>query len=627
MMGMKGSRFCTSILRLFSGLILLFLVPDMAFAQLKVDAQIPINEAINRLVGQGVRVSNIRINCPSEGGRPYGYFTDNTGTLNIADGLIMTTGAASDAIGPNNSGAKTQKNKNKTQDPDLETIVSNGEKQFDNCVIEFDVEVFADTLTFDYVFGSEEYLEFIKTYHDVFGFFISGPGIPGRVNLALVPGTSDALSVENVNNASNSQFYIDNGTGGTPFDNLFVQYDGFTKKLESKIAVIPCQVYSLKLAICDVKDDLYDAGIFIAGKSLKTKAPKLSLRYEYPKFQTAIEGCNGAFVKVTRQSRLTEPIGFSLSYSGTAQRFIDFGIVPDSVYFLPNESEKEFFISFPTDGLADDNEQLLIDLINPCPGLPQVDQLSIPVRETFSFNLPDTRICLGDSVGLNPNPPPGFQYFWAPSSYLSCDSCINPKASPPFTFSYWVKAQDELSGCFAVDSLAIKVDERPIAAFSFTTREAYTSLDVAFLNQSINADRYSWTFGDGGTSTETNPFHYFQKAITEDSSTYTIVLTADNQALGCADTASARVSFRSPFFIPNLLTVNGDGANDAFFVKGIEAGVWSLEVYNRWGKRVYETGHYNLDWKGEGTTGTYFFKLSNPAGDRVFTGWVEVIGK
>lgn len=624
---MKSKHFKLRALRLFAGFILSFLATNFANAQLKVDDKISIDEAINRLVGQGVRVSNIRLNCPSEGGRPYGYFTDNTGTLGIDDGLIMTTGSATNAVGPNNSGAKTQKNKNKSQDPDLDFIVSGNEKQFDNCIIEFDVEVFADTLTFDYVFGSEEYLEFIRTYHDVFGFFISGPGITGRVNLALVPGTNNALSVENVNNASNSQYYVDNGTGGTPFDNLFVQYDGFTKKLESKIAVIPCQVYSLKLAICDVKDDLYDAGIFIAGKSLKTKAPKFSLRYEYPKFQTGIEGCNGAYVKLTRQSRINEPIAFELAYSGTAQRLIDYGVVPDSVFFLAGDSEKEFFIPFIADGKPDDNEQLLIDLINPCPGLPQVDQLSIPIRETFNFNLPDTRICLGDSVNLNPHPPAGFHYFWAPSSYLSCDSCIDPKTSPPFTFQYKVKAQDQLSGCFAVDSLEVKVDERPLAAFTFTAREAYTSLDVAFMNQSVNADRYSWTFGDGGTSTDENPFHYFQKAVSEDSATYTIVLTADNQTLGCADTASAQVHFHSPFFIPNLLTVNNDQANDAFFVKGIEAGVWRLEVYNRWGKRVYETDHYNLDWKGEGFSGTYFFKLSNPAGDRIFTGWVEVVEK
>lgn len=618
----KHSHFC-----ILMWLGALLFTPTESRGQLKIDTQISINEAISRLVGSGIRVSNVRASCPSSGDRPYGYFTDNTGTLNIEDGLVMTTGSATNAIGPNNSAAKTQKNKNENQDQDLQTIVQNGEKQYDNCIIEFDIEVFADTLTFDYVFGSEEYLEFIQDYHDVFGFFISGPGISGRVNLAVVPGTTSPLSVKNVNNASNSQFYIDNGSGATPFDNLFVQYDGYTKKLESKIAVIPCQSYRLKLAICDIKDDLYDAGIFIAGKSLKTGAPKFELRYQFPNFKSAIEGCNGAFVKVIRQSRLMDQITFGLSYSGSAHRFVDYDGVPDSLSFAPGETEKEFFIPFLADGFPDDNEQLLIALINPCPGLPQVDQLAIPVRESFDFDLADTRICFGDSADLNPNPPADYQYFWAPDLYISCDSCIKPKASPPFTFRYWVKAQDWLSGCFATDSITVKVDELPLAAFSYTTREAYTSLDVAFQNQSINSDRYSWTFGDGGAGTETNPFHYYQKALALDSATYLVILQADNEKLGCSDTASAKITIRNPLFIPNLITVDGNDLNDVFFVKGIQANVWSLEIYDRWGKQVYKTERYNLDWKGEVSDGTYFYKLSNPAGDRIFTGWIESMKK
>lgn len=606
-------------------LIYLFGVSHNLFAQLKVDDKIPIEQAINRLVGSGVRVSNIRVNCPSSGGRPYGYFTDNTGTLNIEDGLLITTGSAANAVGPNNSAATTQKNKNENKDPDLESIISGGEKQFDNCVIEFDVEVFADTLTFDYVFGSEEYLEFIKDYHDVFGFFIAGPGINGKVNLAVVPGTSEPLSVKNVNSLSYSQFYIDNGTGSTPFDNLFVQYDGFTKKLESRIAVIPCQSYRLKLAITDIKDDMYDAGIFIAGKSLKTKAPRFSLRYQYPKFPTAIEGCNGAWVKLIRQSRLQDLITFGLEYSGSATRNLDYGNVPDSLTFLPGDTAKEFFIPFLNDPISDDKEELLIDLINPCPGLPKVDQLAIPIRETFEFEMTDGRICLGDSIMLNPNPASGYKYFWAPNQFLSCDSCLQPRSSPPVTFQYQVKTVDIQSGCSAIDTLEVKVDQRPIAAFSFTARDGYTSLDVAFINQSANADKYAWTFGDGQSSIDLNPFHYYQKALATDSASYHIVLQASNSFLGCSDTASATVFIKNPLFIPNLVTPDGNQRNDVFFVEGIQPGVWTLEIYNRYGERVYKTERYQQDWAGNGQAGTFFFKLINPSGDRIYTGWVAVM--
>jgi gliding motility-associated-like protein len=620
---MTGNRKSPWLLFCFGWMLLL---PLNVTGQLKVDTQIGIQEAISKLVGPGVRVSNIRVNCPSSGGRPYGYFTDNTGTLGMEDGLVITTGSAGNAVGPNNSGAKSQSNKNDNQDFDLASVVQVNEKQYDACVIEFDVEVFADTLTFDFVFGSEEYLEFIKDYHDVFGFFISGPGINGKRNLATLPGTQTSISVANVNNTANPQFYVDNGTGSTPFENLFVQYDGFTKRLESKVAVVPCAQYSLKLAICDIKDDIYDAGIFIAGKSLKTKAPQLLLRYEFPKFETAIEGCNGAFVKVRRQSRIQEPITFELRYGGTATRSQDYDGVPDQISFLAGDTSKEFFIPIYSDAIPDGEESILISLLNPCPGLPEVARLEVPIRETFKFDMPDARFCEGDSAQLNLNPAKGYEYTWSPTEFLSCSFCQQPVADPPATKRYLSVVRDIESGCEARDSLEVKVDPKPIAGFSFTSKPDYTSLDVFFKNESLFADAFVWTFGDGAGSGEKDPSHYYRSGFDMDSVSYPVILYAQNQALGCKDSASTVIRIGNPLFIPNLITPNGDQRNDVFFVRGIQPGIWKLEVFNRWGNRVYEESNYELDWTGDGLSpGVYFFLFQNPDGSRKYSGWVEVL--
>ncbi len=609
----------------FVWVIFLLTCAQSTVAQLKVDPNISIQDAITRLVGSGVRVTNIRVNCPSSKGRPYGYFTDNTGTLGMDDGLVITTGAATNAVGPNNSASKTQSNKNEEQDSDLASIVQGAEKQFDACIIEFDVEVFADTLTFDFVFGSEEYLEFIKDYHDVFGFFISGPGITGKLNLATLPGTQTTISVENVNTTTNSSYYIGNGTGSTPYENLFLQYDGFTKRLESKVSVIPCSKYSLKLAICDIKDDIYDAGIFIAGKSLKTKAPKIDIRYQYPIYSTAIEGCNGAFVKVTRQSGINEAIAFLLRYRGTALKGIDYGSVPDSIRFLPGESEKEFFIPVFEDGLKENEEGIEIQLLNPCPGLPVVDQKTVSIKESFEFEMQDEKICFGDSVQLNPSPASGFRYTWSPGNYLSCSACPRPFASPPVTSEYIVVIQDTLSGCKAIDTMNVKVEPIPTASFTLIGKGDYSSLDIFFTNTSENADVYRWDFGDGASSVEKDPLHYYVSGFDQDSVSYTIQMFARNSELGCGDSASARVSIGNPLFIPNLITANDDGLNDAFFVRGIQPGFWKIEVFDRWGKLVFEDKNYKLDWKGEGlTSGYYFFQLYNSNRDRKYSGWVGI---
>jgi hypothetical protein len=609
----------------FGGFYLLWISTFFsATAQVRIDASISAEEAISRLLGEGVRASNIRVDCPGAGGRPYGYFTDNTGSLGIADGLIMTNGSAANALGPNNSGSKGQSNKNEKQDEDLKLIIRNNEKQFDVCIIEFDLEVYADTLTFDYVFGSEEYLEFIRDYHDVFGFFISGPGITGKVNLAVVPGTQASVSVQNINNSENSRYYIDNGTGATPFDNLFVQYDGFTRKLQSKIGVQPCRKYQVKFAICDIKDDIYDAGIFIAGKSLKTQAPALSVRYEHADFSTGLEGCNGAYVKVSRKSRIAEPVTFSLQYSGSATRNLDYGPVPDTLRFNAGERERELFVPIAADALSDDNETIEIELLNPCPGLPKVAGALVEIREKFPYSLPDLLVCKGKAVAINPNPPQGYAWQWSPAGPLSCSDCPSPLAGPAENTVFIGRILHEASGCRALDTFLVRVVPLPEADFEYKAREEYTSFDLQFMNRSRFAEAYDWQFGDGTGSSEESPFHAYPIGSGMDSVEYPIVFQAISTA-GCADTLRAKVKIGNPLLIPNLITANADGLNDAFFVRGIRPGIWSLRIFNRWGKEVFYSEAYNLDWKAETTgPGLYFYTLKNPPGDREFKGWLKV---
>ncbi len=581
----------------------------------------PLEEMIQRLVGQGVKVSNIRVNCPSEKELPYGYFTDNTGSIGIDDGLLITSGSARNAIGPNNSAAKSQSNGNQFQDPDLAPLLAQGEMQYDACSIEFDVQVFADTLSFDYVFASEEYLEFIRDYHDVFGFFIYGPGIPVSRNLALVPGTNLPVSVSNINRSSNAAFYIDNGTGETPFDQLFLQYDGLTRRLTSKVAVIPCQTYSLKLAICDVKDDAYDAGIFIAGRSLQTKAPALDYSLEFPKFPHAIEGCNGIWLSVKRQVRLDEGASFLLAYSGSALRGEDYGFAPDTLVFLPGETEKRFFIPVLSDSIPEGEEELLIALLNPCPSLPVMSTIRIAIRESFDFELRDKNLCLGQPLALNPEPQGNYQWSWSPSNGLSCTDCPSPICRISRDITYRCQIRDEASNCEASDLLQVKVVPAAEAAFSWNPIAEWTSQDIQFRNDSQNSNSWSWDFGDGSSAEDFEPVHMYASNLSSDSTYFAVRLIARNDA-ACADTLIRELPL-PPFFIPNLISPNADLKNDFFSISGIQPGYWSLEIFNRWGKTVWSDAAYRQDWSGvDLQDGVYFYRLSRE--NREFKGWVEI---
>ena len=172
-------------------------------------------------------------------------------------------------VGPNNnSGATTNWNGVSTEhgDADLDDLINGS--TFDAVVLEFDFIPQGDTVEFQYIFASEEYPEFVFSFNDVFAFFISGPGISGGVqNLALVPGTSDPVSINTINSSTNSALYTPNGTGSvgeSQYTNpKVVQFDGFTVPLTAISKVTPCKTYHLKIAIADVADGSYDSGVFL----------------------------------------------------------------------------------------------------------------------------------------------------------------------------------------------------------------------------------------------------------------------------------------------------------------------------------------------------------------------------
>jgi len=104
-----------------------------------------------------------------------------------------------------------------------------------------------DSLAFRFVFGSEEYPEYVNSINDVFGFFISGPGITGPYqnnakNIALIPATNNPVSINSVNAGSNNTWYTANHNGQHN-----VQPDGFTKVLTARANVICGETYQIKI--------------------------------------------------------------------------------------------------------------------------------------------------------------------------------------------------------------------------------------------------------------------------------------------------------------------------------------------------------------------------------------------
>ena len=90
--------------------------------------------------------------------------------------------------------------------------------------------------------------------------------------------------------------------------------------------------------------------------------------------------------------------------------------------------------------------------------------------------------------------------------------------------------------------------------------------------------------------------------------------------------ASRAISVRSCLNIPTIITANNDGMNDYFAPAGLAAGSWALEVYSRWGQRVYQKVAYTNEWGAGAAPGIYYYQLTPTASTGpVYRGWVEVV--
>ncbi len=287
-------------------------------AQLTVTGGVSGSDLANILAGDGVSISNVVLNCPNNAS---GSFANgNTTNIGLDQGVLMTTGAITQAPGPNSSPSSSIDNGG---GGDADLTAASGFTTFNACVLEFDFVPAANQLTLEYVFASEEYNEYVcSQFNDVFGFFVSGPK-PGGGNyvnqdIALVPGKNIPVTINNINNGSpgtfstgncgdmtNTALYTDNSPGAT------IEYDGFTVTLQATLELLPCATYHFKFAIADASDPILDAGVFLKEASFQTNNI-VAVATDSP------EGCPGG--EITFTSTLTNYTGYT----------IDINVLPSS---------------------------------------------------------------------------------------------------------------------------------------------------------------------------------------------------------------------------------------------------------------------------------------------------------
>lgn len=443
----------------------------------------------------------------------YGSFlaSDNS-NLGLKKGLLLTTGTVNNAIGPNNSGS-TSGLAGLPGDKDLDylsTLQGSSTLSNDACIVELDVFAATDELAFEYVFGSEEYPEFVNSnFNDIFAFFISGPGIAGdpninnQKNIALLPDNMTFVQINSVNNLLNWEYYRNNLGGKTiQYDGLTSDYKGVKQSLSAKSKVIPCNTYHLKFAIADRGDSSYDSGVFIS--DLKSGTVNFNVTYNSG-IDYMIEKCTGEDVV---NIKLSNPLDYTVSYKvtvgGTATQGVDYNMtIPNTITFNPGETTLSFPINPIADAITEGVETITITLSNNF-GCGDVTYATLTIElhdapYAAILNDIDTAFyCKGEKVNLSVS---GCNtYTWSPAGIMNNPNIANPIASP--LDDGYIYVTGEIAGCIAVDSIYLKELDPQVKILPLASDKLCQGKSVVLTstNNTFNQG-FSWTPATGLNST------------------------------------------------------------------------------------------------------------------------------
>lgn len=624
-----------------------------AKSQITTTTMTPTQLVQNVLLGPGVTAMNITYTGVAKG--MASFTATPSSSLGIAKGVYLTTGSngtVAGELGPSgpSSGFQSisQTNNNNNEDADLSAIA--GIDVHDPAILEFDFIPQSDTVRFRYVFGSEEYNDFVNSINDVFAYILSGVTTPlTATNIALIPGTSTPITINNVNNGNSPgvsagpcnhcAYYRDNINGS-----IDCVYDGLTVVLTAKHSVICGETYHIKIAIADAADHVYDSGVFLEAGSFSSAPPiTVSSSSSNGAFADTLmyEGCNSNCLYLVRTGNTAVKDSFQLSVAGNAINGTDYqqnGAAvnwPTKLIYNANQDTIIFCgLKAIEDNVAEGTDTIRFSISTytnsaaACISSNTI-KFNLYIRDyvKVSIGQGDTTICNGQSVVLNANAShgvPAYTYTWQPGSGNGSSISTGP-ISQPTTYTITVK-----DICFErppeTKTVTVTPSTLPMLAdlgnFKFCL-DSVKKIQVVATNGKPPY-QINWIIPGGGVPPfdTTGMLYSFMSSGLPSDGTYTVVLT---DQCNKQDTITTQLTIIDcDIKVPNVVTPNGDNVNEAFKIHGLENFPnSSLYVYNRWGRKLYQSSNYANDWKPDYSAGTYFYVLELPDG-RKFNGFFEI---
>lgn len=474
----------TKVKHLFRAIIFV-LLPFVSHAQLTVVGGLTATQMANIIAGPGITISNAVYTGPAISS---GSFNGSASNIGINSGVLLTCGDINMAIGPNTLGSQGVDNLS-PGNADLNGIA--GATTYDAVELEFDFVTQSNNLSFRYVFGSEEYPEWVNSgFNDAFAFYISGPGIPGSVNIGLVPGTGLPVTIDNINAGTNSAYYVNNAGGAT------IQYDGFTTVLTATRNVQACETYHLRLTIADGGDGIYDSGVFIEENSLISNVVQISAS-TVTADSTAWEGCSDAVVTFTLGATQNTPYVINYTLGGTATNGTDYTNLPGSITIPANQLSNSFTIVPTVDGITEPQETITIVVQTSICGydtiLMYIDDLD-PLTVTAYG---DTSLCNGIGqatiYAIADGGGGGYTYSWNNGGGINDTATV----APGTTTTYTVTVDDACGVTQVTDDVTVTIAAMPVA--NAGPDITYCAGDAVTLTAS-GGQSYEWFKLPGNTS-------------------------------------------------------------------------------------------------------------------------------
>lgn len=615
----------SAMFRFFS-LIILIGLANAGRAQLIV-ADVNENTLVrNVLVGNGIDTRNILYQGYN---KSLGYINNGVSSgLPINEGILLTSGVVNGVKGPNLEEFFTSGTHNSPGSALLDKYATR--QTYDAALLQFEFKPLSDEVVFNYVFASEEYTFYVdQGVSDIFGFFISGPGITGEQNVALVPGTSTPVAVDNINHLRNTQFYLNNPPSNSltnPLLHEYTQPNGFTVRLTANLKLIPCEWYTIKLAIADVGDRKLDSWVFIEAGSFKHKTLIGNDTFFCAEgfVHTLDAGHPGSRVEwstgdTTQKIQVTKFGTYWVDVYTKCGKFRDeitiqpairdLSLGPDTVFCGDVLSKTLSFPNRKFDAYLWSNGSSADTLLATQAGTywVEVERYGCKARDTIElisrpfpeFSMGSDTLYCGDVNHLVQLPFVPDSFFWQDGSASLPRTLDNPG-------TFVLSAHRD--GCPFTDT--IRLDQVLQHELNLGPDIELCNYDEIVLDTRIRDSVnyiHTWSTGENGRSIMVNK-----------SGTYKVHVLEKRCGFEDEDEVNIRIyEGYASMFLPNAFSPgNADGLNDAFRPVQAFATInhYHLRIYNLWGQMVFESTDPEAAWDGyfqgeKVSEGTYIYSL------------------